>query len=404
MAGKGPSDRVGLKQVPNPVKYLFPDATLEQYRALIGSPVATTKEVDICSSCFVTLSKYHAASGQNTHLILDFLNPPPKGTRKLYPDITLSKVAKKKRQAKDKRIFDGDISDDSSGDKAPVARKHHRSGSDVIPVDFSIGSPMFSPKFKQDDWAKNLQDQARVVPKPNQVLLRLLPSDKIAGVNSSKKESNDEMKTPTMSRQHRSVRRSPSSSINLDPLQRKDSHMSVERHGSNFMTMIDSELDKTPNMQARTVSQSKPASEGKNFNIEESRRSSLFYAQVPSRHNLEMTARLHDLDRIDSETRTTPSSVKVSMISAPRKAAREEFLKLSSKRDRLRSMLAAHELPSLPRPSVAGHTSYDKFQSTRSQIPVETVLKRRPKKNCYLLSAYSVADRDKTIDKLYGIK
>lgn len=405
MAGKGANDRIGLKQIPNPVKYLFPDATLEQYRALIGSPVATTKEVDICSLCFVSLSKYHSASGQNTHLILDFLNPPPKGTRKLYPDIILSKVAKKKRIVKDRKVFDGDISDESSGDKTTLQKKHKRTGSDVIPVDFSIGSPMFSPKFKQDDWAKSLHDQARAAPKSNQVLLRLLPSDNATGINSSKKDSTDEMKTPTMSRQYNSVRRSPSSSMNLDPLLRKDSQMSVDRYGGNQMLNItDSELDRTPNLHARTISVSKPDSDGKNFIAEQSRRSSLFYGQPQSRHNLEMTAKLHDLDRIDSETRTNPGSVKASLISAPRKAAREELLKISSKRDRLRSMLASHALPSLPRKSDAGLASSDKFYTNRSQMPVEPVLKRRPKKNCFLLSACSAADRDKSIDKLYGIK
>lgn len=393
IAGKGPSDRIGMKQIPNPVKYLYPDATLKQYRLLIGNPIATTKEVDICSSCYFTLSKYHHASGQNTHLILDYLNPPPKGTRKLYPDITFSKVARRKHLSGNTTMFRGDISEDSSFDKGGTQpRRNHRSGSDVRNIDLASETLMFSPKLKQDDWARNLQAEANRDTKPSQVLLRLLPSDNLAGGNSSKKESNDDPKTPTLFRQNRSIQRSPSSSIQLEGLQRKDSQLSLERNHSKTHLLLDKN-DRLQNMGTsnRGGSISKAASEGKNGRGEDSRRSSLFNPNLPSRLNLELTMKQYELEKIDSEVKTTPSTAKMGRNMAYNSGVRQELQQISTKRERLRSMLASHGLSIVDSAATNPPASF-------------SILKRRPQKSFHLSSASTAADRDRTIDKLYGIK
>lgn len=83
------------RQLPNPIKLLFPQVRAEQYKTLKNSAITTTTFINICASCYVDLIKYHTASGQGIHKYLTLQRTKLKGTRSLYPNINLSNLIHK---------------------------------------------------------------------------------------------------------------------------------------------------------------------------------------------------------------------------------------------------------------------------------------------------------------------
>ena len=79
-----------MKQIPNPIKYLHPDATPENYQTIKANKITTSLEIDICYHCFYELSRYHFASGEKIDAWSTLYGVKIKGTQHLMPHINVA--------------------------------------------------------------------------------------------------------------------------------------------------------------------------------------------------------------------------------------------------------------------------------------------------------------------------
>jgi len=83
------------KQIPNPLRYLFPEMVAETYHNLRGTALAASTQVDICYSCYFELSRYHPLSGEQLTAWIGLEKNKVKGTRHMYPEINVSTLIRK---------------------------------------------------------------------------------------------------------------------------------------------------------------------------------------------------------------------------------------------------------------------------------------------------------------------